>query len=529
MLLLKVLHFSIETAQSKIHIRELEDAIVRIEADVAGPPGRDSREPAAAGLKAGQQSRKAPVKSEEDDAPNVVMAPRPQPRGPPPDLGADAAGRDGRGSRESAEATAGLNAIRQSRNAAIESQEEDAHFGIVSQLEDVIARFASRQSRNAPLGSEQNGAPNESAASHQQSPGLRPVERADLEAGAAGLNAIRQSRNAAIESEEDDVAFRVEAPHPQPGDDPPAAGQADLTGSRKLKLRSISRPYLVNPADFANPDLRLQVALHSGARMAGGRLMIAFQLAVATLAVAALYVAMWRRDTPTVMDTTTAAKPASARLAGPANGSNSVDAAPFAALPAGRSNMVVAAPLTAAPLTAAPLTAAPLAAPTDGSNAVAVAPAAPLSFPRPTSYGVYAISDNRLIELKQVRATPVDRRAGNQLQIVEPGLSVIAPECSPSWCFVATSFRTRPKRCLYASRRASLVPCLSGDRQGSFYEFRFGWKSSDNDARDRDLDHSRPRLQSAGVAAKRRNGNADRAVVSRPAAAVYRVAGAPRL
>jgi hypothetical protein len=82
------------------------------------------------------------------------MAPRPQPRGPPPDLGADAAGRDGRGSRESAEATAGLNAIRQSRNAAIESQEEDAHFGIVSQLEDVIARFASRQSRNAPLGSE---------------------------------------------------------------------------------------------------------------------------------------------------------------------------------------------------------------------------------------------------------------------------------------------------------------------------------------------------------------------------------------
>jgi hypothetical protein len=80
------------------------------------------------------------------------------------------------------------------------------------------------------------------------------------------------------------------------------------------------------------------VASHSGARMAGGRLMIAFQLAVATLAVAALYVAMWRRDTPTVMDTTTAAKPASARLAGPVNGSNSVDAAPFAALPAGRSN-----------------------------------------------------------------------------------------------------------------------------------------------------------------------------------------------
>jgi len=225
--------------QSKIHIRELEDAIVRVEAGVAGPGGRDSREPAAAGLNAGQQSRKAPVKSEEDDAPNVVVAPRPQPWGPRPDLEAGAAGRDERGSREPAEATAGLNAIRQSCNATIESQ-KDVHFGIVRQLEDTIARFASRQSRNAPL--EKNGAPNEVAASHQQSPCPRPVEQADLEAGAAGrgargsrepakaaagFNAIRQSRDATIESEEDDVAFRAEAPHPQPGDDPPPAGQAE--------------------------------------------------------------------------------------------------------------------------------------------------------------------------------------------------------------------------------------------------------------------------------------------------------------
>ena len=36
--------------QSKMRIRELEDAIVRVEADVAGPRGPDSREPAAAGL-----------------------------------------------------------------------------------------------------------------------------------------------------------------------------------------------------------------------------------------------------------------------------------------------------------------------------------------------------------------------------------------------------------------------------------------------------------------------------------------------
>jgi len=134
--------------------------------------------------------------------------------------------------------------------------------------------------------------------------------------------------------------------------------------------------------------------------MAGFGLMIAFQLAVATLAVAAFYVAMWGRDSPTVMETpTVAAKPSSTPPAGPPNGSNAVNAAPLAADPA------------------------------DGSNAVDAAPlgAAPVSFPRPTSYGVYAISDNRLIKLEQVHATLVDRRAGNQLQIVEPGRSVIAP------------------------------------------------------------------------------------------------------
>ena len=47
--------------QSKSHIRELEDAIARLEADAAGPGGRDSRERAAVGLKAGRQSRNAAV------------------------------------------------------------------------------------------------------------------------------------------------------------------------------------------------------------------------------------------------------------------------------------------------------------------------------------------------------------------------------------------------------------------------------------------------------------------------------------
>jgi hypothetical protein len=143
---------SLSIIESKSHIRELEDAIARLEADAAGPGGRDRREPAAAGLKAGRQSRNAPVESEEDDAPNVVAESHPQPRGPPPvepaDLEAGAAGRSGRGSREPARA-------------------------------------------------------------------------------AAGLNGSRQSRNGTIESEEDDASFRVEAPHPQPGDDPLRAGRLD--------------------------------------------------------------------------------------------------------------------------------------------------------------------------------------------------------------------------------------------------------------------------------------------------------------
>ena len=41
--------------QSKSHIRELEDAIARLEADAAGPGGRDCREPA----KAAAASRRA--------------------------------------------------------------------------------------------------------------------------------------------------------------------------------------------------------------------------------------------------------------------------------------------------------------------------------------------------------------------------------------------------------------------------------------------------------------------------------------
>jgi hypothetical protein len=220
--------------QSKSHIRELEDAIARLEADAAGPGARDSREPAAAGLKAGRQSRNTPVESEEDDAPNVVVESHPQPRGPPPVESAGA-----RGSREPAKAAAGLNASRQSRNATIESEEDDAAFRVVKELEDAVARLAGlkagRQSRNAPVESEEDDAPNVVAESHPQPRGPPPVEPADPEAGTAGqvcTAAVKTSqsrggpqckpasRNATIESEDDDVALGSKPLIRSPGDDP---------------------------------------------------------------------------------------------------------------------------------------------------------------------------------------------------------------------------------------------------------------------------------------------------------------------
>jgi len=46
-------------------------------------------------------------------------------------------------------------------------------------------------------------------------------------------------------------------------------------------------------------------------------------------------------------------------------------------------------------------------------------------FHRPTTYGVYAISNSQLIELEQVPATPVDARSRNNFQIVKPSRTVI--------------------------------------------------------------------------------------------------------
>jgi hypothetical protein len=189
---------------------------------------------------------------------------------------------------------------------------------------------------------------------------------------------------------------------PEPAGEPLSPGQVRPRGPSL----AATRPYLVNPADFVNPDVahRLPAASRSGGRMTMSGLMIAFQLAVAALAAAAFYVAMWGHNggTPMMTETPAAPRPLSTLPSPPAGEGTSIAAAP---------------PSTASPSTVLPSAEAPTAAPAAVTS----------SFPLPTAYGVYAISDGRLIELEQAQATPVDARTGSQLQIIEPGHGIVAP------------------------------------------------------------------------------------------------------
>ena len=56
------------------------------------------------------------------------------------------------------------------------------------------------------------------------------------------------------------------------------------------------------------------------------------------------------------------------------------------------------------------------------------------AFPRPTAYGIYAISNSRLIELEQIATSSVDPRTRSTLQIVKPTRTVIT---DPKLTFVA--------------------------------------------------------------------------------------------
>jgi hypothetical protein len=181
---------------------------------------------------------------------------------------------------------------------------------------------------------------------------------------------------------------------------------AERDGSRDLVLvsdRTVAarRPYLVNPDDFVNPDVTYRVPPEPrgpGRALLSG-LKVAFQLAIAALAVAAFYIAMWGRSGPvrTVQEVPPAAAQRTSRSPTAAQDAPAV----------GTTTAAVQLPAVTAPGAAVPVVVA-------------------LPFPRPSAYGVYAVRDNELIALQPVQTAPVDPRTRNQLQIVDPGRTVIA-------------------------------------------------------------------------------------------------------
>jgi hypothetical protein len=185
----------------------------------------------------------------------------------------------------------------------------------------------------------------------------------------------------------------------------PAAPVARAAARQPIKIAErAKRPsYLVNPADFVNPNAtsRAQPAPRKPVVMSG--LKVIFQLAVAAVAVAALYFAVWGRNGPVQ----TAGE---IQLAGA--GIPRIQTAPAPEPPADETSTAAAAPLTAGPPAEMPAAAAP------------AEPALP--FPLPDAYGVYAVRDNQLIALEQIQATPVDPRTPNQLEITRPGRIVSA-------------------------------------------------------------------------------------------------------
>jgi hypothetical protein len=237
----------------------------------------------------------------------------------------------------------------------------------------------------------------------------RLVNREPAEAP-ADCEASWPIRSAPAESEEDAAFSTVGDPQIR---DPPLAESADQAGSGELRLPNRARrsSYLVNPLDFVNPEVtsRVQPTPRPGARMVMSGLKVTFQLAVAALAVAAFYVAMWGRNS-------------SVQTAGemqPATGQTS------SAQPASQAGK------TADGFRRSPLHRSP---PRRLKRH--------LPFPRPAVYGVYAIVDSQLIELEEVQATPVDPRTPTNCRSSSRAASSV-PCKARLWCFVATSSRQR--------------------------------------------------------------------------------------
>ena len=211
---------------------------------------------------------------------------------------------------------------------------------------------------------------------------------------------------------------------------------------RAQRPRDPARPaYRVKPSEFVDRDQRRPARSGPGRAVLG--VVIALQLVVGALAAAALYVAMWGRGAPVVTasetpraspgpaDTTVAAAPDVPALAAapsaPASPSAIGAAAPPPPEPADRRRHPSPRRRRRShrPRRLPRLLRHPphRLRPPRRRRALRRDP----SFPQPPAYGVYALVDNKLIELQQVRATPVDPRNAGQLQILEPGRTVVAP------------------------------------------------------------------------------------------------------
>jgi hypothetical protein len=295
----------------------------------------------------------------------------------------------------------------------------------ISELEDAIRRLEAETEAEAAAGAEATAAaaaepaeeaeeaeatdPGEEAVASDpggpDDPEPEPDEVAAPGEAAANDEAGPPSRDPPAQSEEDAAFFTVG--DPQVLGAGPAAPAARAAARQPIKIpERAKRPsYLVNPADFVNPNAtsRAQPAPRPRKPMVISGLKVTFQLAVAAVAVAALYFAVWGRNGPVQ----TAGE---IQLAGA--GIPRIQTAPAPEPPADEISTAAAAPLPAAPPAETPVAAA------------SAEPALP--FPLPDAYGVYAVRDNQLIALEQVQATPADARTPNQLEITRPGRIVSA-------------------------------------------------------------------------------------------------------
>ncbi len=222
----------------------------------------------------------------------------------------------------------------------------------------------------------------------------------------------------------------------------PRAAPSGRERVRAPRPRDPSRPaYRVKPSEFVDRDQRRVAGRGPGMALLG--VVIALQLVVGALAAAALYVAMWGRGAPVVTASEPRAAPGPADTANVASAQAPAPQTPVPQAPAPQAPALAAAPSVPVMPPAAPAppepsfpavssapsvmpSAPPPAAPAPAAPAPRIATADP-SFPQPPAYGVYALVDNKLVELQQVRVTPVDPRNPTQLQILEPARTVLAP------------------------------------------------------------------------------------------------------